>query len=148
MFMIFIIIPPARSCYFHICVTKADGISCEPLRTGAVGDLIVNLKKGMLVTTYSRYMSVSDPAVSPISAGSCAGVPAVAIVAVQVLGAVPVIRALAPVEMVHFEMVPPHQVSSSHHCQHHQQHHDDPHHDQRQGEHNLANDEQTQKIEL
>ena len=59
----------------------------------------------------------SDPAVCPISAGPSAGVSAVAVVTGPVPGTVPVLVTLAPVEMVHLEMAPPHQVSPGH-CNH------------------------------
>ena len=70
--------------------------------------------------------SSPDPAVCLVAAGPGAGVPAVTVATDPVPGTVPVLVTLAPVEMVHLEMVPPHQVSLDH-CHHHH-HHDDQEH--------------------
>ena len=72
--------------------------------------------------------SSPDPAVCLVAAGPGAGVPAVTIATDPVPGTVPVLVTLAPVEMVHLEMVPPHQVSPGH-CHH--RHHDDQEHGHR-----------------
>ena len=65
-----------------------------------------------------------DPAVCLVAAGPCAGVPAEPVVTGAVPGAVPVLDTLATMEMVHFVMASPHQVSPGHcHHRHHGQEH-------------------------